>query len=171
MSTRHYPVDVTCVTPANEMTGEDDAETLELREMLKRAEAYIRGFRWYQPIEESYLGIGIGGVLALFLFRFVRPINGTDRWLWVMEGDLPSAYFVVDEAADPAKALSAYCDLMDEWVLAVRNRQPLAEVFPVNSAATEDNAHLLQTRIEFIRNKILPECRSSASKGRGDSHE
>src|SRR5256885_471720 len=88
------PVDLGCLTLVGKMTGEDAAETEQLREMLARAEAYLRSFQWCPPIAERYIGFGIGGVIALFLFKMERAINNTDEWLWVVGGDLPSAYFV-----------------------------------------------------------------------------
>jgi len=77
------------------MHGEDEEETKMLKVMLSEAESYIASFHWSQPIKERYLGFGVGNVVALFLFRFDKPIRETDDWLWVVVGDLPSAYFVV----------------------------------------------------------------------------
>ena len=50
------PVDISSVTPAERMVGEDADETCELFEMLARAQSYLRAFPWCPPIAESYLG-------------------------------------------------------------------------------------------------------------------
>ncbi|HJZ94166.1 MAG TPA: hypothetical protein VKE40_25100 [Gemmataceae bacterium] len=150
------PVDLRRVTPAEKMAGEDADETAMLRDMLIRAETLLRSFSWCPPIAQRYLGVGIGGVLALFLFRFARAINNNDEWLWVVVGDLPSVYFVVDEARDPASALGVYCDLMQEWVDAVASGSSLDDVYPVDAAATKDNADMLRSRVKFIREQIVP---------------
>jgi hypothetical protein len=152
------PVDLRCVTPTERMVGEDEDETLELRQMLDRAESYLSAFHWCPPVTERYLGIGIGGIIALFLFRLARPINRTDDWLWVVEGDLPSAYLVVDEASEPAHALIAYCTLMEEWSNAVLQHLSLDGVFPVKAQATEQNATTLLRRIGFIREHVVHRC-------------
>ena len=123
--------------------------------MLARAQSYLTSFHWCQGISERYVGVGIGGVLALFLFRLKDP-GEVDEWLWVVEGDLPSAYFVVDEAATPAAALSAYCELMEDWANAVSAGLPLHNVFPVRAPATLENAQMLQTRVAFMRREIIP---------------
>jgi hypothetical protein len=94
--------------------------------------------------------------VALFLFRLQTAINDTDEWLWVVEGDVPSAYFVIDEARDPASALTLYCDMMGEWAEAVLAKSSLDEVFPVDAPATKEHAEMLHSRIEFMRDRVLP---------------
>ena len=101
-------------------------------------------------------GVGVGGVVALFLFKFVRPINDIDRCLWIVTGDLPSAYFVTDQAREPASALKVYCKLMEEWAEAVINNKSLDDVFPVNVTPTIAHAEMLRARTIFIRDRILP---------------
>jgi hypothetical protein len=158
------PIDVQRFTPCSEIRGEDPEETASLLGMLEDAKAYLKSFRWSEPVAKCYLGFGIGEVLALFLFRFKTPIHGTDEWLWVVIGDAPSAYFVIDQAGDAASALETYCGLMDAWAKAVLRRLPLEDVFPVNAVATAKNAKMLLSRIKFIREKIIPEVRRRAPR-------
>lgn len=49
---------------------------------------------------------------------------GTPGALWVVAGDLPSAYLVTDAAptATATAALAIYCSLMQDWVEAVREK-------------------------------------------------
>ncbi len=115
------PIRLDELTPCDAMKGEDARETAYLKEMLTEAEAYIRSFKWCPKIVERYLGYGVGKVLALFLFRFERPINGSDEWLWVVVGDLPAAYFVVDGSLTAPDALETYCQLMGDWADAVHS--------------------------------------------------
>jgi hypothetical protein len=150
------PVDLTKLTPAAEISGEDSTETAILQEMLADAERYLGSFRWCPTISERYMGFGIGGVIGLFLFRLSRPIGGADDWLWVVVGDLPAAYFVVDRANDVKSALATYCDLMDDWINAIARRQPLDGVFPVAAEQTDENSRMLRSRIDFIRKRIIP---------------
>lgn len=71
-------------------------------------------------------------------------------------GDLPTAYFVPDQAPTPGAALSVYCVLMDEWIAAVRGKGDLSIVFPVAAEPTETNAVQLQKRIAFLRSEVIP---------------
>jgi hypothetical protein len=152
------PVDLSRVTPTREMIGQDESETKLLFEMAERAEAYVRSFKWRPSITERFLGCGVGGVVAVFLFRFTTKINGTDDLLWVVEGDVPSAYLVTDGAPDAASALSVYCDLMEAWAHAVLGGSSLDKAFPVAVPATPDHANMLLSRTRFIREQILPNC-------------
>jgi hypothetical protein len=96
-------------------------------------------------------------MFALFLFRFATAVHGTDEYLWVVVGDLPSVYFVVkDDAHTPRSAAEVYCRLMQEWVSAVLSKEPLDDVYPVQADATEEMAEKLDSRLRFIRERIIP---------------
>jgi len=150
-------VELGAVRAIREMRGEDDAETDELRQMLHEAREYIDGFPWCAAIEEELFGLGIGGVIGVFLFR-IRPVGAVDEWLWVIVGDLPHAYLVTDRASSPTRALEVYCELMEDWIRAVRQGDDLRMVFPVMAPPTSMNADLLERRIAFLRNEIIPSC-------------
>lgn len=149
-------MDVSRLTPVERMKGESIEETRALRSMLGQAETYLRSFAWCPPIAARYFGFGVGGVIALFLFELESALNGTDKWLWVVEGDLPSAYFVTDDAHDAASALEVYCDLMEHWCDSAEKGEPLDDEFPVDVAPTLVNVNSLRARIGFIRNRLLP---------------
>ena len=148
------------LTPASEMVGEDDSDTRLLKEMLLRAEAYLKSFQWCPAVVERFFGCGVGGVVAVFLFRVSTRIDGTDDLLWVVEGDLPSAYLVTDDAPDPASALSTYVGLMEAWARAVLEGSSLAATFPVSAPPTPQYANMLLSRTQFIRERIIPPCRT-----------
>jgi len=153
-------VDLESLTPAEEIVGEDTEETALLKQMLQNATEYLRGFRWCPPIDKVYFGWGVGGVVATFLFHFQKPVHGTDEWLWVIEGDLPAAYLVLDQASDPGSALEVYCQLMDDWAKAVLDGRPLEGVFSVKAEPTPENARNLVKRLNFIRTRLLPDWRT-----------
>jgi len=151
------PIDFTGLICQDQIKGEDARETQELRAMLDAALDYLRGFTWCPPVKNVYMGLGIGGVIALFLVEFLQKAGGTDEYLWLVQGDLPSAYFVTDCASDPFSAIEVYCELMEDWAKAVLDGRSLDDVFPVAAAPTAEYAHMLLSRINFIREKILPE--------------
>lgn len=140
------------------MVGEDDGETVRLQAMLHEAKDYLSSFEWCTSIVEEYLGFGVGGIIALFLFRLAPPIAADDEWLWVVVGDVPSAYFVVDRAPNPAAALGVYCDLMESWANTVLDPGRGNETYPVHAAANAENARRLLGRTRFIREKLIPMC-------------
>jgi hypothetical protein len=149
-------VDLDTVTPIDTVAGDTPEETAALKGMVSRAAIYLTSFRWCPPIVETYLGYGVADVVALCLFRVAGPVGGTDEWFWVVDGDLPSAYFVVEQAPSPPLALRVYCDLMDEWANAVLAHSSLMDVFPVKAEPTTDNAQALISRTRFLRETIIP---------------
>ena len=146
------------VVPWEQMCGEDGEETVALRRMAREAEEYLSAHDWCEAVSARFFGAGIGGVAAAFLFQVSGPPH-VDEWLWVIVGDLPSAYFVTDQTRRPSEAFEAYADLMDEWIRSVRSEASLADVYPVDAPADEEHAAMLASRTQFIRAEIVPRVR------------
>ncbi len=138
------------------IVGDDPEDTELLRSMAKTAQDYIGSFSWCPPISGMYLTYGVGGVVAVFQVEFARKIQGTDDKLWIVVGDLPSAYLVVEPGDDPGLALERYCELMDQWIAAVRSSSDFRDVFPVTTEPTLKNAESLNRRIDVLRTEIIP---------------
>ncbi len=150
-------VELSRLVHGDRIQGEDESETQSLIQMREQAKEFLRSFSWCTTIVDSYLGFGVGNVIGLFLFRLSPPVNDSDEWLWVVVGDLPSAYFVTDDAADPSSALRIYCGLLDEWAEAVLAGASRDGVFPVEAQPTPEHARMLQRRTKFIRERLIPE--------------
>jgi len=137
------------------MIGEDQEETEQLRAILKEAKEYLLSHKWCRSIRKEYFGLGVGDVVGVFLFE-IDGAPGTRDALWVVAGDLPSAYLVTDAAPNATAALGIYCSMMDDWLKAVRQKGDLSEAFPVPVEPTEENAAALEGRINFLRDEIIP---------------
>ena len=149
-------IDTSSFQDESEITGDDPEDTELLREMAAEARAYIEDFEWSPPIERLYLGMGVGGIVAAFLVQFEEEIDGTeDDALWVVVGDLPSAYVIVEPEDDGAAALGRYCEVMEDWAFNVLKGDSLDDSFPVEAEATREHAEMLNSRIAFIRSEIL----------------
>lgn len=139
-----------------DMTGDSGHDVALLREMAGVAKKYITSFPWCPSLDAMYLAHGVGGIVAIFFAEFSERIGGTDDKLWIVVGDLPSAYLVVEPEDNPAKALERYCELMEEWVAAVRDNRELRDVYPVAAEPTAENAELLERRVAFLLAEIIP---------------
>lgn len=130
-----------------------------LKGMLARARKYLQAFRWCGGIANVYFGGGIGGVVAAFLVQLDdKRARNVDEWLWVVVGDVPSAFFVTERAGDGPAALRVYCDLMEEWVDAARGNRSLSDVFPIEGAPADvKHADMLASRIGTMRDEIIPD--------------
>lgn len=112
---------------------------------------------WAPPIQDLYLAFGIGKIIALFLVRFGQPIEGNpDDELWVVVGDMPTAYFVTEAAPDPAEALTAYCELMEDWADRILEGRDLEGSYPISVEPTVEHAKMLKSRMGTIRQEFVP---------------
>lgn len=145
--------------PLSQMVGEDSEETELFRQAAEEARNYLKPFNWCNDAADEYFCFGIGGVIQIFLFRVVRVLEqekAVEEWLWVIVGDLPSAYLVTDDDKSPHDALLTYCNLMKDWVATVQSGGDLGQVYPVDAAPTEENASMLLTRVDFLLGEVLP---------------
>lgn len=149
-------VDFGTVVREPESIGVDVEDAELLSELIERAKDYLQGFDWCRGIEETYFGVGVGGVVAVVLFRIRPERPDVDEWLWVVVGDVPSLYMVTDEASTPQQALRGYIELRDEWIAAVRAGASVDHLAPVNVPATPEWADDLDSRLRFIEKNILP---------------
>lgn len=138
-----------------EIKGEDAEDTALLRELLSEARAYMEAFEWCPSIESVHMALGAGGVVGVFLFQFDEVIEDDDDALWVVVGDLPSAYVIVEPGDDGISALERYCELMEDWAFNVLKDNSIEESFPVEAEATHENAEMLRQRIMFLRSEII----------------
>ena len=152
-----YQIDISRFAAISEIDCGDEEETALLKRQAAEADHFIRSFKWCPPVEGIYLAFGIPKIFALFLVRFERPVAGhQDQELWIVVGDLPTAYFVIDDAFVPSEAAEAYCELMEGWAKAVLAKGDLSKVYPVAAAPTDQHAEMLLGRIEFIRENMIP---------------
>src|SRR5689334_15308281 len=80
------------LTPAKSIVGDDEQDTVLLREMADEAKRYISSFSWCKEVLESYFGGGVGGIFAVFFFH-IRPSRpDVEPWIWIIVGDIPPGY-------------------------------------------------------------------------------
>jgi hypothetical protein len=149
-------VPVKGVIPIHETFGEDEEDTRLLRAMASAASEYIQSFLWCRSIREGFFGDGCGGVVAVFLFHIEPSKKGVDEWLWVVVGDLPPAYLVVDVSKTPSQALENYIGEMSKWVKLAKQRRSSKKVIPVNTPATPEYAEALEGRLKFLCEVMVP---------------
>ncbi len=134
--------------------GDYEEDTRLVHALFEEARNFVSSFAWCRGIRESYIGIGVGSVFCVALFR-IYPAEGVDEYLWVVVGDLPPAYLVIDVSPTPASALEGYIDEMRLWIAAVREGSPVDKVIPVNAPPTREYADMLEWRLDFLKREIL----------------
>jgi len=147
---------VSGVVPVSQMAGEDDDDTERLRKMETDAREFISHFDWCEGIRDLYFGGGIGDVFAVFLVRIAPAQTSVDEYLWIVVGDIPSAYLVVDDSPIPQRAIEGYVWEMRKWVALAKEGRTSGDVIPVNAPATPEWAEKLESRLNALEQKIIP---------------
>lgn len=156
--------DLTKVTEFAAIDHELTERIDEIRVMLGDAKAFVESKAWCSKIVTSYIGFAFPGVVAVFLFHIIPSRNDVDEWIWVIVGDLPTAYITCDKAPTPAMALNGYLGALEEWISAVKAGKSVEDLIPVNAKPTKHYADMLETRIKFIDQRILSEYANGIKK-------
>lgn len=157
-------IDVSMVDDVEELRRLHPDKYASMSGLLEEAQAFLAGFEWCRRIVQTYFGIGEGGIYGVFLIRH-EPVRDTvDEWLWVIVGDIPPAYIVLDDAPNPPSALDAYLREIERWVEAVENGESVEALMPVNGAPTLENAQLLDNRANLLREHVLAAYKDALSR-------
>lgn len=154
--TNDCSVDTGKMKSLESIEGEDAKDTKLLKEMAMEAQNFISSHEWCDHVDSLHLAYGVGGVVAVFLVRITPNADDVDKCLWVIVGDFPPAYIVVDDNPTAADALDAYCSEMETWVEAAIEGSSVDQSIPVNAPPTPEYAEQLGGRLKFIRSEILP---------------
>ena len=145
----------TDVEPVGSIEWEDDEDAELYQRMIEEATEFMEGFRWCRKVESLSGGKAVPGVIAVFLARIVPTKKDVDADLWVIVGDVPPAYLVLDDSPDSNQALLAYIECMEDWVGAARAGDPVDDLIPVNVEPTPENAEMLASRLAFLQEHIV----------------
>lgn len=157
-------VPVKGLIPIDKTFGEDEEDTRLLRAMASAALDYIQSFSWCKSMREAFFGDGCGGIVAVFLFHIEPSEEGIDEWLWVVVGDLPPAYLVIDVSKTPSQALESYIGEMSKWIKLAKQGRTSKKVIPVNAPATPEYAEALEGRLKFLREVMVPKFQSAEAE-------
>jgi hypothetical protein len=137
------------------VTSLSDIRNEGVRRLADDAIRFLESHSWCCGVTGGRLGFAIDGVLGVFRLSIAATQAGVDSELWVVTGDLPPAYLVVDDASDWQAALAGYVEEMGAWVAAALSGGPVHDLIPVNVAPTPEHARALQNRLDFIRREFI----------------
>ncbi|WP_095203849.1 hypothetical protein [Mesorhizobium carmichaelinearum] len=140
--------------PSNVSTGEIDLDSARIE-----ARKYLEFYNWVSSVKGEYFGYGAEGIIYIFLFEIEPGRPDVDPWIWVIVGDIPPTYIPAEDAKTPYEALNGYLGALEDWVEAARHGKSVARLIPVNVDANPANAEMLDGRLKFLGEKILPELR------------
>jgi hypothetical protein len=108
-------VDVNKMQAIASIEGDDPEDTKLLREMAVEAHDFMSSHEWCKHLDSLHLAYGIGGVVAVFFAQMTPHSVDVDKCLWVIVGNLPPAYIVVDD--NPTAALVLWTLIASRWRL------------------------------------------------------
>lgn len=132
-----------------------DIEDPEVAAFAREAESFLLQHSWCERIVSGRKSWAAPGVLGVFHFTIVPSQPDADAELWVVVGDLPSAYIAQPPEASWQDVLAGYIDEMRRWVAAVRAGDPLDDVIPVGVEPTEEHAQMLESRLDFLERELV----------------
>lgn len=128
--------------------------------MFGEAAEYISSFSWCEGILDSYFGGGVGGIFAVFFFHIRTGRADVGPWIWIVVGDIPSAYLPLKDCETPAQVFTTYVDGMSRWVEFARKGQPgeaiPPDVPPVNVPPTPEWAERLNQKLRGLILLVKP---------------
>jgi hypothetical protein len=127
----------------------------EVRELADEASSFIASQSWCQKVTAVRLAWATAGVLGVFQVDLKPSRPEVDPTLWVVVGDVPPAYLVLDESPTWREALRGYVAEMSRWVHAVKRGLPLDDVIPVAAEPSAELADMLAGRLAFIETEII----------------
>jgi hypothetical protein len=152
------------IIPIDQLFGDSEEDTRLLTEMAQKARNYISSFSWCKSILKAHFGDGYGGIVAVFLFHIEPGQAQVDEWLWVVVGDVPSAYLVTDDCKTPSEALDSYVWEMSKWVELAKRGKSSKKVIPVNAPSTPEYAEMLESRLKVFREIVLPAFKETEAR-------
>ena len=119
------------------------------------AERFLAGQPWCGRVRQVTPVFAIRGVLGVFRCSLIPSHPDADVMVWVVVGDLPSAYLAHEPGDSWQDALHGYVEEMAPWVEAVQAGRAVDGLIPVDVPATPPHAELLASRLAFIRTRLL----------------
>lgn len=141
--------------PVEKVAETDPNDEYSIAAFARAAAAYLLRHKWCVRIKQGYLSNAWPGILGVFCFEIEPASADVDESMWVIVGDLPSAHICNDNATGAA-ALKGYVCEMNRWVRAAYEGRPVDKLIPVNVPPTHEYAAMLESRLQFIRDEILP---------------
>jgi hypothetical protein len=124
--------------------------------LSQKAENYLNNQKWCTSIINCWYDKGWANKVAIFLFEIIPTNEYIDKFVWIIVGDIPSAYIDIESAVNGTCALKAYTEIMEDWINAVNNNKQLENCFPINVPPTKKFAKMLKIRIDLIKEEIIP---------------
>ena len=128
----------------------------EVYNLALEAKEFLTNQKWCKKVKRVLFDRGWGYLLCIFYCEIEPKGEGVDNAVWIIVGDIPSAYIDVESAKDGEEALKCYVDIMEDWVNTIKKGKSVDDCYPVKVLPTPENATMLETRLRLIKEEMLP---------------
>lgn len=147
-------IDTSQFIPTDRIDTSDVEDKDEVIQLVEEAEGYLKSQKWCSSIKNGWYAVGWGYMLGVFYYEII-PNGDADSSVWVVVGDLPTAYIDIESANDEIEVILSYVELMEDWIENVENGNSVEDCFPINVSPTREHAAMLRDRTKLIREEIL----------------
>jgi hypothetical protein len=135
----------------------------EVSSLSIEAQRYLMSFQWCKKIINGWLAKDWGYMLCIFYFEIEPAKNSeADNFVWIVVGDIPSAYIDIESAKDELEVLKVYTFLMNEWIRNVKQGKSVEDCFPIGVSPTIKHADMLSRRIAIIESDFITQLEKSS---------
>jgi hypothetical protein len=156
MNREKRKADIQAMIPIGQIAQADLDYVDEVVDLAERAGRYLVSMRWCRQVVDGWLDFATGYIVGIFYFQIVPAQPDVPRFVWIIVGDMPPAYFDGETHYSSYEALDAYVKEMQVWVDKVRDGCPLDDdVITVNVPPEKEWAEELKSRLKRIRKLFL----------------
>ena len=145
-------IDKTGLTAPFSLNKDDE----DMAILLSEAVDYIQSFTWCDQVKNLWLAFNFDYLVVVVLAEIDSSNQEVDSEIWLVVGDIPTAYIDVESAPTKEDVLPCYVDVMQDWVDSVIKEENLDDCYPVEVPSTIENAQMLSVRLNLIRSEIIP---------------
>lgn len=141
----------------DENSGGDEPDAKFISDMTAQAQACFSTSCPDSAIKETHIVGGARDIVALFLVE--SGGDQTSSRHWVIVGDVPALCRAAKRDESPRSIIEAYCDIIDEWISAMLDKEKFDGTYPVAIPAVAQTVDELRYKIEFLREHVIPSLR------------
>lgn len=149
-SKRTLPFEREAVWDLNEYSKTHDVGSAAFLKLFHCGREYMTAKSWVVRVTQILVGKIIGDRVGVFLYEIAPASKKVDRLHWVICGDVPSAYLVLDKAKNPTEAIEQYCIQVRKWIEGVRSGQLLPDTMPIEWPQSIPSAERLSKMLDEV---------------------
>jgi hypothetical protein len=115
-------IDWTRLVPLDAVRFANDLHRQETEALWAMAIVHLEGMSGPPQVLQKFLALSEAGVVGAFLVQ-TQVNEATEKWSWIVVGDLPALAFPACFARNQYQALNVYCQRVAQWIEALEQHR------------------------------------------------